>query len=336
MTRDSLFLHASVIARDLRLHPSADPLGAVVRHCDRQVSAFLRQLPCASLSALLDLVANKLSTRFIEIHNDEQLDEVTDEFRRRRESGFAQLRAQLTEEVFGVTIRLQQPHPGELRFVSIIDCRGEKGARRYFTKWHEVAHLFILTDQARLQLFRTHETLKTPEEQIVDKIAGHYSFYKPLIASQLSGDLTFARIEEIRRVCCPESSKQAAEIGVAGAWPDPVILLHAKPSLKRAEERHHEAGQRSFLPPPAAALRAVNVILNGPARAIDMRIFENMRVPARSVISRVFTDGLHDDQAIEDLSWWESRSGGALAPHSITVRARSMYGGVDALIIARD
>lgn len=336
MRRDPIFLHAGIIARDLRLQPGTDPLESIIRHCDRQVRAFLKGLPCATLPALLDLVANKLGTRFVEVHDDEQLDQVTDEFRRRRESGFAQLREQLTPDVFGVTIRLQQPRPGELRFVSIIDCRGDKAARRYFTKWHEVAHLFVLTDQARLQLFRTHEIVKTPEEKIIDKIAGHYSLYQPFIASHLRGKLTFARIEDIRRACCPESSRQAAAIGVVAAWPEPVIFLRAKTALKRAEQRHHDAGQRTFLPPPTAELRAIEVMLNDPARAIDLRIFENMRVPPRSVISRVFADGLLEDEAIEDLSWWETTDSGPLPARAVTVRARRTFDGVEALILLRD
>lgn len=336
MRRDPLFLQASIIAHDLRLQPSADPLGAIVRRCERMVHGFLRQLPCGSLSALLDLVANKLGTRFIQIHNDEELDRVTNEFRRRREPGFVQLRDHLTSEVFGVTIRLEQAELGELPFVSIIDCRGEKYARRYFTKWHEVAHLFILTDQGRLQFFRTHESRKTAEEQIVDKIAGHFGLYQSFIASHLHGDLTFERIEEIRKTCCPEASRQATVIGVVAAWPRPVIFLTARAAFKRAEQRHQDAGQLSFLPPPAPELRAVEVMLNDPARTIDMRIFENMRVPARSVISRVFCDGLLQDEAVEDLSWWETKESGALAPRAVTVRVRRTFDGVEALIVVQD
>jgi hypothetical protein len=334
MRLDRLHLQAGVIARDLRLDEGDDPLAAIIAFCDRKARSFLRQLSCNSLPTLLDLVANKLGTRFIEIHTDSDLARVVADFRARRETGFADIERQIGKDVLGVTIRLQQRLPGELAFVSIIDCRGEKAARRYFTKWHEVAHLFILTDQARLQVFRTHAERKVPEEQIVDKIAGHFSFYQPFIADRLRGELTFELIDSIHQECCPDASRQSAMIGIASAWQAPTLVIHAALALKKEEQRLRSAGQTSFLGESAGELRAVSVVSNAAARAASLRIFENMRVPKKSVIHRMFTGGATTDTAVEDLSWWQSSTGGALAPYVVRVQARTAYDGVDALICA--
>jgi hypothetical protein len=100
--------------------------------------------------------------------------------------------------------------------------------------------------------------------------------------------------------------------------------------------RSQDAGQKSFFLPRAGELRAVQVITNPAARAAGIRIFENMRVPTTSIISRVFTEGTEDDEAIEDLSWWKSSTNGNLRPQAVCVRARRAYDGVDALICIQD
>jgi len=66
------------------------------------------------------------------------------------EVGFVDLVNELSEDVFGITIRRHKQQLFECPFVSIIDCRGSMVSARYFTKWHQIAHLLTLTDQLRL------------------------------------------------------------------------------------------------------------------------------------------------------------------------------------------
>src|ERR1035441_6851450 len=93
----------------------------------------------------------------------------------------------------------------ELPFVSVIDCRGEKRFRSYYTKWHELGHLLILTDQMRLTFRRTHFGLedKDPEEALVDVIAGAFGFLPDIVRPLAKGQPSFDGIEDIRIHLCP-------------------------------------------------------------------------------------------------------------------------------------
>src|SRR6185437_10914935 len=155
------------LAADLGIKPSSDPVRDVVRYCEKRVRGFLKDFPdCATLAQLLELCASKLGTRFEEIQSDEQLEEVRGRYLRQNERAFATLTDELGSNVFGVTFKRLSRKPWELPYVSVIDCRGDKNYRSYYTKWHELGHLLILTDQMRLSFRRTHFGLdeKDPEE----------------------------------------------------------------------------------------------------------------------------------------------------------------------------
>jgi hypothetical protein len=143
--------------------------------------------------AIPDLTASKLGTKFEEIHSDDELDEVRERYLRQGEKAFASLQEELSAQVFGVTFRRTSRRSWELPFVSVIDCRGEKRFRSYYTKWHELGHLLILTDQMRLTFRRTHFGLedKDPEEALVDVIAGAFGFLPELVRPLAKGQPSF-------------------------------------------------------------------------------------------------------------------------------------------------
>jgi hypothetical protein len=329
-------IHA--LAGDLGIRPSGDPVRDIVRFCEKRVRRFLRDFPdCKNLTQLLDISASKLGTRFEEIHSDDQLDEVRTRYLRQGDKAFASLHEELPPHVFGVTFRRLSRKPWELPYVSVVDCRGEKKFRSYYTKWHELGHLLILTDQMRLAFRRTHFGLddKDPEEALVDVIAGEFGFLPDLVSPVAKGEPSFKRIEEIRMQLCPEASQQSSLIGIAKAWPTPCILLQAQMALKRGERRELAQGDLGFQERPKEMLRAVQVTPNDAARAANLVIFPNMRVPERSVIKRVFAGDATDSQAAEDLSWWESSDGSRLPSAKVHVEARSTLDGVRALITPR-
>ena len=326
-------IHA--LASDLGIKPSGDPVREIVRFCGKRVRRFLRDFPdCATLAELLDLAASKLGTKFEEIHSDEELDEVRVRYSRLGEKAFASLHEELPAQVFGVTFRRTARKPWELPFVSVIDCRGEKRFRSYYTKWHELGHLLILTDQMRLTFRRTHFGLedKDPEEALVDVIAGEFGFLPDLVRPLANGQPSFDAIEDIRAKLCPEASQQASLIGIAKAWPTPCIVLQAQLALKRGEKRDLAQGGFHFQDRPKEVLRAVQVTPNDAARAANFVIFQNMRIPERSVINRVFAGDAVDAQAVENLSWWESSDGSQLPDVTIFVQARSSWDGVQAIV----
>jgi hypothetical protein len=59
--------------------------------------------------------------------------------------------------------------------------------------------------------------------------------------------------------------------------------------LKRGERRDIAQGDRGFQERPKEVLRATQISSNDAARASNLVIFPNMRVPDRSIIHEVFT-----------------------------------------------
>jgi hypothetical protein len=324
------------LATDLGINPTGDPVREILRFCEKRIRRFLRDFPdCATLSQLLEIATSKLGTKFEEIRSDEELEEVRMRYLRQNERAFATLHEELPAHVFGVTFKRTSRKPWELPYVSVIDCRGEKKSRSYYTKWHELGHLLILTDQMRLTFRRTHFGLddKDPEEALVDVIAGSFGFLPEMIRPLAKGQPSFDRIEEIRTQLCPEASQQSSLIGITKAWPKPCILLQARTALKRGEHRELAQGTLGFQNRPKEVLRAVQVTPNDAARAANFVIFPNMRIPERSIIAKVFAGEVRVNQATEDLSWWESSDGGKLSKMRVTVQARSGWDGVRALIM---
>ena len=323
------------LAGDLGIKPSGDPVREIVRYCEKRVRRFLRDFPeCATLSELLNISASKLGTKFEEIQSDADLDEVRGRYLRQGEKAFAALHDELSANVFGVTFRRLNSKPWELPYVSVIDCREDKKFRSYYTKWHELGHLLILTDQMRLAFRRTHFGLddKDPEEMLVDMIAGSFGFLPDLIRPMAKGKPSFEEIETIRMHLCAEASQQSSLIGIVKAWPTPCILIQAQMGLKRGERRELSQGDLGFHDGPKEMLRAVQVTSNDAARAANLVIFPNMRIPDCSVIRKVFEGKIAEGEATEDLSWWESSDGGCLPSAKVLVQARSGWDGVRAIL----
>jgi hypothetical protein len=328
--RNSATVHT--LARDLGLKPGADPLAAILNHCEQRVRGYVAEFSCETLSDLLDLTAAKVGTQFRRLETDDDLASLREEFVARGEIAFANLRNELTPTVFGITFRLQKAEPWERRFVSVIDCRGEKGWRSYFTKWHEVAHLLTLTPQARLAFKRTHSSdFRDPEEAVMDRIAGTLGFYAPIARNHVKAEISFDAIETLRQELCPEASRQSALIGLIDAWSSPCLLVTATPALKTGERLNLSQQRFAFYEPPTKKLRAVRVKPNQAARQAGFSIFENMRVPEKSVIYQVFAETAIAAQQEEDLDWWET-NGRSLPSCPVRVMARRGLDSVEALI----
>ena len=326
------------LAQDLGLRLSLrdDPVREIVGYCERLIAAFLKKFPeTHTLSELAEVAAASLGTRFEVIRSEADLQRVKQTYVARGERIFASLERELPDQVFGLTVRLVNREEWEPKYVSVIDCRGEKAAREFFTKWHEISHLLILTDQLRLSFQRTHVhsgAEQDPEERLVDVLAGRFGFYEPLIRPLASGRLSFEFAEGLRLRLCPEASREASFNGFVAAWPSPCILVRAELALKRSEERERAQGAFSFQNLPVPVLRAVRVGNNDAARQKGMLIPPRMRVPEISIINRLFEDEDASQQSDENLSWWKASDGTVLQDCPIRVEARRIWEGVEALI----
>jgi hypothetical protein len=324
------------LAVDLGLSASGSPCQEILKFVSSRIKRISKKFHCKTLNDLLIATAAEIDTTFEEIHSDEDLRRIRASYLDRRETAFANLEAELQgTEDYGITIRRMNREQWEPLFVSVIDCRGEKIFRRYFTKWHELAHLLTLTPQMRLVFRRSHSASigRDPEEVLMDVIAGEAGFHPDFLPGKLEGGISFDTILRIRDECCPDASVQAATIGIAKALPVPCILLEASMALRkqeRAASLQFGMGLGETLPTPT--LRAVRASVNRAARDAGICFYRNWRVPSESVISRVFVDG-GDSEADEDLSWWVTSDGGSLNPCPVRVKAKKAWDSVQALII---
>ena len=321
------------LASDLGLKGSGKPVAEIVDYVRRRVHKVAKTYKCGNLADLLNAAAHDAKTVFREIHCDEDLSSVVAEFVPQGETIFANLRNELRDQDYAITLKRQHAAKFDLPFVSIIDCRGPKVFASYFTKWHELAHLFTLTPQMRLVFRRTHATATLdPEESLMDVIAGEMAFWPDFLNAESDQEISFELIDRIRREFCPQASLQASTIGIVKALPTPCILLTAQLSLKKGQKLG--AAQMSFAdcPAPTPQLRAVHVSVNRAAREENVHMHAHWRVPERSVIYRAFEQRA-DFEATEDLDWWTTSNGSQLSTCTVLVKTKYSPESVTALII---
>jgi hypothetical protein len=223
----------------------------------------------------------------------------------------------------------------EREFVSIIDCRGEKGSKSYFTKWHELAHLLTIPPQLELKFYRSDAGMseKDPVEALMDIVAGALGFPSDLVAENAQGAISFEKIQGLREKLCGEASFTASLIGFVQGWPTPCLLVEAGLGMKKRERDELSQGIFEFRALPRPTLRALRVTASETARRRGLRIHQNMRVPESSVIHRVFDGGADYLEGLENLSWWESSDGGRLPKCPVKVEARRFGTKIYALIV---
>jgi hypothetical protein len=312
------------LATDLGLKSSAEPVETILEFCREKVRALIQDFDgCMTPEEILPWLAAKLSTRLVEINADKDIAQIVAEYSKKKEHAFATLEQELQGSTEGITLRLSYRDLWEPAFVSIIDCRGRRRLRRYHTKWHELAHLLVMTDQLRMTFRRTHEPgqEKNAEEKLVDAIAGDLSFFPEFVKPLITGEISFEKIEEIRRSMCPDSSQTSSAINISKIWPSPCVWLEARPQAKKGEPK-------SSTPD----LRAVKVAENGAARQQGLRMIPNFRVPPNSIIFGAFFQGGAGGEAIENLAWWEASSGTRLSDRLVRVQVKNMGDSVQALV----
>ncbi len=324
------------LAVDLGLGSTSRPVSEILNHVKRRVRNVAQKFSCATLNDLLTATAEEVRTVFKEIHSNEDLEALKSTYFAQGETGFANLHNELDSQGYAITLKRINPAKWDRAYVSVIDCRGDKAFRAYFSKWHELAHLLTLTQQTRLVFRRTHATaVVDAEEGLMDLIAGEVGFLADFIPSYGFGDISFEMIESVRRQVSPDASYQSASIGIVRALPRPCILLEARLALKKSEERN-KAQLRLAIPghaEPAPSLRAVHATTNQAARDIGIYLPNNWKVPAKSVIATIFEFG-GSARAQENLLWWRTSSGARLPNCPVTVEARRVGDSVIALLVA--
>jgi hypothetical protein len=320
----------------------SNPVDGILDSCRRRIDGWVYEAGSVTdIDSLELLVTKQLQMVFEEIRSDEDFDRLTDVYARgKNDPVFASMRFRFNDAenpTFGALVRRNVGEDAPDRFVAVIDCRGDKLARRFFTRWHEIAHrLTTHADQGASEpVYRSEHD---PIEQLMDQIAGHVGFYEPIFdpAYRQASDgkllLTFGTIEAIISGSFPAASFQATLFACTRRLLTPVIYLEAAIAHKKEVKRRLQSASLFGEAPPRGELRAVKVVLNKAAQQERFTIPTNMRVPAGSVIHRIFdAEPQTNGDGQEDLSQWESQ-GRTLESRSVAVDARKVPNRVIAIV----
>ncbi len=334
------------MANELSLDPLR-PADAVMAYCRDKVRRYLRRASrLAGIEDLQRIVSKRLNLTVHEIHSDEDIKRLAAEFKAAREIGvFGLLVSQLRPDTFGMITSLEaRTKTGRTQYVTFIDCRGDKAARRVWTIWHEIAHCLTAKEQMALPLRRTttFETIqKDPVERLTDAIAGEFAFYEPLFQPvldseyQLAGRLSFRVVERVRGRFNPEASFDSTLRACVKKAPAPLVLLEAGLTLKKQEQKLVDEGVASksdFVP----SLRVLRSVPNEPGRKRIPCVPKQWRVPDQSVIAQIHADDLSSaldgNCADENLNLWTTSTGSSLRDCPVRVEARKFGERVIAII----
>ena len=119
----------------------------------------------------------------------------------------------LKGETEGIMLGRSGWDPTRFGFLAVIDARGSRASRAFFTAFHEITHLIIHPEQMAFPGFRrtpaTEEKTKDPIESVVDHGGWPSRFYAPLFGPILDQavrqecGLTFGCLDSIRLSTAP-------------------------------------------------------------------------------------------------------------------------------------
>lgn len=324
------------LAKDLGLLTHGDCVAAIRRFALETVKTVVANaaVPVDSLLMLRRVLADRYRVRVEFIRTNEDIRAIAAKSPDFHSALVPRLEQEfLKDTTEGITLERESEDPHKPQYLAIVDARGERAARAYFTAWHEITHLVLHPAQLAFPGFRRSppgaEVAKDPLEGVVDHVAGYIAFYEPLYRPILDTAIrehgvTFRALETARAPVDPRPSLLASATACLRMQDKPMLLLKAEMAFRRDETRFRESGQQSFdfAPGPTPKLRAVGVLRNGLADAAGLAIQPNMRVPSNSVLYRAFESPTEADfTADEDQSSWESSAVGALPELAIRVHA---------------
>jgi len=298
------------LARNLHIPDDGDCLRELRDHALDSVQQMLKEWNVETIDDLRFLVADKLSVKIEHIGDSQDVEILAEKYGQVMGSFRLLLRAEFIKgDTEGLLIDNPKPGKGGRDYLVIVDARGPRKARAYFTAWHELAHLLVYPrTQAVFDGFRRAPTpearLKDPVESAVDHIAGLLAFWEPLFKPALlkaaSGDLSLEAIERACAEVAPGASLQSACLAAVRMWKEPVAFVTAAISTKSDGS--------------SPSLRVQNIVTNDAAREKGCEVRRQMRIPPTSAISKAYRDiiaGRHC--GMENQSDWEVSGRGSLA-----------------------
>ena len=262
-------------ARKLGLSARGAPVLAVVGYCLDRIRRWVRSDgPVLNIQQLEAVAARRLQMVFEEVESDDELNAVIRKYVKLGEGVFAYLKHDLDGETFGATYRRSKAEADAPDWlVAIIDCRGDKGARRFFTRWHEVAHFLVEAEGKEVET-PVRRASDSPLERLMDEIAANVGFYEPIFGPAFDREMagrprfTFKVVEAVRREHFADASFQSTLFACHRRLTTPMVYVEAALAYKADDEREiRQGGQWLFEEArPTAQLRAVQVVPMPPPR----------------------------------------------------------------------
>lgn len=311
------------LAKELGLEGQGDWLAKIQGYAVSQVKEILEKsgLTVASLDALLQLLAERLSVKIEYVREDEDLHRIAAENQFSDAPKRKLFRDLSDASTDGLLTYNPDDRRGSREYLAVVDARGGHAARAYFTAWHELAHLLVTPPQRAFQgVYRTVSVSrdKDPEESVVDAVASELAFYDPLVSPVIedeeanAGGMTLSVVKRVREDVAPDASFFATAIACIHRCDEPALLVRVEEAYKKSERERLKSAQEELdlgdsAPPPEPAVRAVQVIRSASATDAGFAIFSNMRVPERSVLYRAYMAEENTElRAVEDQQWWSA------------------------------
>lgn len=313
------------LSRELGLSDQGDCQVRIVAYALERVEGWLADTPVKSLPELRSALAAWLAVDLEFIRTDRDFGRIA-----HAEQGFPfplepWLRHHLDAGgAEGITLRRSGSEPGDRCYLAVVDGRGDKASRAYFTAWHEMAHA-LLGPEAGARISRVDDPAhpgedRDPIESVVDEVAARLAFYEPLFRPVVdfclapAEPLSFAAMDRIRAVAAPEASLYATAIATVRLLDMPVCLVRAQWADGGAEK----------------ALALDQITWSRAAWSRPVPFGPGLRVPSASVLYQVWGTGAPaESQALEDVRWWgDSPRSAPDAPMRVSAvsRAHFVYG----------
>lgn len=287
---------------------------AILDHCLAQIDSIVSTCRVApkTLDHLLGLVTSQIDLDIREIASKYDLKKLWSDIPPSREPVIATVPKELDHTTDAIVIRRSNKMDWERSYLAIINCMGNHVYRKYFSKWHEIAHLFIEGRQMTFAFRRTTiSERQRPLERLVDRLAAQLAFYpsifKPVLEREIksAGRLTFSGIETIKRDLSQEASRLAVTMACVQQSNHPITFVQLGMGLRKKEQNWVD--QPGLFPDinvtPEKKLRAKVCISNEDARKQDIQTFLNKSVSESSIVVKAFTTGM-DQKGEEDFSLW--------------------------------
>lgn len=287
---------------------------SILGHCLAQIDSIVSKCGVIpkTLDQLLQLVTSQVDLDIREITSKDDLKKLWLDIPPTQEPVMATVPMELDHVTDAIVIRRSNKKNWERSYLAVINCMGDHVYRKYFSKWHEIAHLLIEGRQMTFAFRRTTiSERQRPFERMIDRLAGQMAFYPPIFRPVLNaqikstGQLTFSGIETIKRTLSQEVSRQAVTMACVLQSDHPVTFVRLGMGLRREEQ--NLVDQPGLFPDvnvtPEKKLRAKECISNEAARKLDIQTFMNKSVSESSIVMKVFTTGV-DQKGAENFTLW--------------------------------